>query len=324
MGRAATSTMPEERRHAGPVGVGARLSDLVRLARPKQWAKGVFVLIGPLYALTDPTHHAISWASVALAVIAFGFASSSCYVINDLRDAEADRSHPRKRQRPIAAGRVGAATAIVYSIGLLAVALALGAAVGLTGSASKEAWGLLVVLGVYILNTNFYSIRLKHMVILDVISLAGGFVLRVIGGCMAAGIQPSTWLLNCAFFVSMFLAFGKRLGERRTMGEEAAATRGVQRAYTDQLLRMAVIVTAVATLVTYAGYVQAKPEPGELFNYLWLTMLPATYGLLRCIVLLERGRFDDPTELAAHDRGFQAAALVFAMVTAAVMAARLA
>lgn len=295
---------------------------LVRLARPKQWAKGVFVLIGPLYALTDPTHPAIGWWSVVLAVLAFGFASSSCYVINDLRDREADRAHPRKQHRPVASGRVGTGLAVVYSSALLVAALASGVGVSWTGAGSGPAWGLLAVVAVYVLNTNLYSIRIKHMVILDVISLASGFVLRVIGGCMAAGVQPSTWLLNCSFFVSMFLAFGKRLGERRTLGEEVAATRGVQRAYTDQLLRMAVVVTAVASLVTYAGYVQAKPEDGELFNYLWVTMLPATYGLLRCIVLLERGRYDDPTELAAHDRGFQAAVVVFALVTAAVMAAR--
>src|SRR5690606_16191438 len=119
----------------------------------------------------------------------------------------------------------------------------------------------------------------------DVISLASGFVLRVLGGCAAAMVVPSSWLLNCIFFLSMFLAFGKRLGERRTLGADAAAARGVQSVYTDDLLRMSVVVTAVATLITYAGYVQAHEEDYRRgFNLLWLTMLPATYGLLRCIV----------------------------------------
>src|SRR5690606_21521931 len=124
----------------------------------------------------------------------------------------------------------------------------------------------------------------------------------------------------------MFLAFGKRLGERRTMGREASAARGVQSAYTDDLLRMAVVVTAVATLLTYATYTQSQDDrframigvasdsvaavgaetaTGFGMNLLWLTVLPATYGLLRCIVLLEQGRYDDPTVLVTKDRPMQ-------------------
>ncbi|MBL8759458.1 MAG: hypothetical protein JNK35_13635, partial [Phycisphaerae bacterium] len=143
-----------------------------------------------------------------------------------------------------------------------------------------------------------------------------GFVLRVLAGCAAVLVVPSTWLLNVTFFIAMFLAFGKRLGERRTMGDDAAAARLVQAKYTDELLRMVVVVTGVATLLTYAGYIQSQ-EFGFTrgFNLLWLTMLPATYGLLRCIVLLERGDYDDPTELAAKDRAFQVAVVVFVGLT---------
>lgn len=111
--------------------------------------------------------------------------------------------------------------------------------------------------------------------------------------------------------------------------------RGVHRVYTDDLLRMAVVMTAVGTLVTYAGYVEQQesnfgPSIREVaahqvawgFNLLWLTILPATYGLLRCIVLLEQGRYDDPTELAVRDRGVQAAGFVFVAITAALLLAR--
>jgi 4-hydroxybenzoate polyprenyltransferase len=196
------------------------------------------------------------------------------------------------------------------------------------GPAGAALW-LGVAVAAYILNVTLYSMGLKKAVILDVISLAAGFVLRVVGGCAAAGVEPSSWLLNCTFFVSMFLAFGKRLGERRTMGGEAAAVRGVQTAYTDELLRMTVVVTGVASLLTYAGYVQAHADrfrflayPGDGaaegsgfgLNLLWLTVLPATYALLRCIVLIERGDYDDPTELASRDRPFQAAAALFAAI----------
>jgi hypothetical protein len=118
----------------------------------------------------------------------------------------------------------------------------------------------------------------------------------------------------------MFLAFGKRLGERRVMGDKADQTRSVQLEYTDHLLRMVVVMTAVATLITYAGYVEAKAEDYTRgFNLLWLTMLPATFALLRCIVLVERGEYDDPTELASRDLPFQIAAGVFGLVTLGVM-----
>jgi 4-hydroxybenzoate polyprenyltransferase len=163
---------------------------------------------------------------------------------------------------------------------------------------------------------------MKHVVVLDVISLAAGFVLRVLGGCAATAVVPSSFLLNVTFFVAMFLAFGKRLGERRTMGDDAAAARAVHGTYTDELLRMAVVVTGVATLVTYATYIEKQDAAlfAGRFNLLWLTMVPATYGLMRCIVLLERGDYDDPTEIAARDRAVQAAVILFAALTAWGMA----
>jgi decaprenyl-phosphate phosphoribosyltransferase len=181
--------------------------------------------------------------------------------------------------------------------------------------------GLLgLCVAVYVLNVLAYSIRIKHMPVADTISLASGFVLRVLGGCAAAMVEPSSWLLNVTFFLSMFLALGKRLGERRTMGEDAPNARGVQAKYTDDLLRMAVVVTGVATLLSYSDYVRGQADKYTLgFNLLWLTMLPATYGLLRCILLVERGTYDDPTDLALRDRPFQLAGFLFVAITVGVM-----
>ncbi len=293
--------------------------NLLRLARPSQWAKGAFVIVGPAYALADGRD--VRWLAVLGALLAFGFASSSCYVVNDIRDAEADRAHPRKRLRPIASGAVPVRTGITWALALLGASIASMVLVVVAGAPAGGLW-IVGTVGLYLATTTAYSMGLKHVVIIDVMCLALGFVLRVVGGCLATGVPPSSWLLNCTFFVSMFLAFGKRLGERRTMGGEAQAARGVQASYTDELLRMAVVVTGVATLLTYAQYVQARGEHYELgFNLLWLTVLPATYGLLRCIVLLERGAYDDPTELAARDRAFQLALVLFAAITIAVVGA---
>lgn len=180
---------------------------------------------------------------------------------------------------------------------------------------------VLGLLGLQAGNVSAYSWKLKHVAILDVMSLSMGFVLRVLAGCAAGGIVPTTWLLNCTLFLAMFLAFGKRLGERRTLGEEeSAVARAVQAQYSSELLRMAVVVTAVASLLAYAGYIESKDAALDgWFNLWWLTVIPATYGVFRALLLLERGEFDDPTELATHDRPTQLAVVVFGVLVGIAM-----
>lgn len=304
---------------------------LIRLARPKQWTKSAFVLIGPLYGLVDLLGNGRDIKTVAteagLAAVAFSLASSACYVFNDIQDRESDRLHPRKRKRPIAAGSISVPAASIYALCLLACS-----AVAVMLLPSDVRLPVAATIAIYIANVVAYSVYFKNKVIGDVVSLAIGFVMRVIGGCAAVGIMPTTWLLNVAFFLSMFLAFGKRLGERRTLAiaqgnsddaNRAAAHRPVQLLYTDTMLQMVVVVTAVSTLMTYALYVQAADRlDGTGLNILWFTLLPATYGMLRCIVLLEMGRYDDPTELAFRDRGFLVASGVFALITISVFVLR--
>jgi len=291
----------------------AKPVQLVKLIRPTQWAKSVFVLVGPFYAVADQGIELAEtlWKAL-LAALAFSLVSSAMYIFNDMMDAEADRAHPRKKHRPIASGAVSRAEGIA-----LAAALILVAAFAVLFIPERVArWWLAAILALYASNVAVYSVFLKHHVIADVMSLSIGFVLRVFAGCVAIAVVPSVWLLNCTLFLAMFLAFGKRLGERRTLGAGAGAARRVQAAYTDDLLRMSVVVTGVATLMGYTIYVQAQEAYVFGFNLLWLTVLPATYVLLRVVVVIEQGRYDDPTELAVHDRGFQAGAIVFAAVTA--------
>lgn len=300
----------------------ARPRDFIKLARVHQWSKSAFVLIGPFYWLQDAGIGA--WREMLvpalLTAAAFALASSGCYVFNDLADAEADRAHPRKRRRPIASGVIKPPAAVAFGCALILAAIGL----VLLMPAEHAIWvGLL--LAAHVLNVTAYSVALKHRVIADVISLSMGFVFRVMAGCAAVGIEPTTWLLNVTLFLSMLLAFGKRLGERRSMGsaEDAAKARLVQTKYSDDLLRMLVVVTAVGTLLTYAGYVGTRDAEYQFgFNLLWLTILPATYGLLRAITLLERGDYDDPTELAIHDRPFAFAGLCFVLLTGGLLLAR--
>lgn len=309
---------------------GSLVRGLVKLARPKQWSKSAFVLVGPVYGLFDGKllgRGEPLWTSMwdalwpaFVAAVAFSLASSGLYVFNDLLDVEEDRQHPRKKHRPIASGLVTPGVAKVYGVALILA----GVLIGLLEPGASAFWVGILLLA-HVANVSLYTVWLKHHVIADVISLSLGFVLRVVAGCAAAGLAPSTWLLNATLFLSMFLAFGKRLGERRSLGDAgSSAARQVQLKYSTALLRMVVVVTAVATLLTYAGFTQSKDEvytttlwasSGFGINLLWLTILPAIYGLIRCIVLLERGRYDDPTELAVHDRAFQLAAIAFGVLT---------
>jgi 4-hydroxybenzoate polyprenyltransferase len=316
-------SLPEPRRYTG-------VRAYVKLARPTQWSKSVFVVVGPLYGWSQGL--VIDWISVLWAVVAFSLASSGLYVINDWFDREKDRVHPRKRHRPLASGSVSPRAGLIYA----------GVLLGFSAGAvlMLDAWHTTAVVGaltaMHALNVLIYSAYFKNKVILDVLSLAMGFVLRVLAGCAAAEIEPSTWLLNATLFLSMFLAFGKRLGEKRTLGEDASAARSVQLGYSDVLLQMAVVVTAVATLLTYAGYVQSRAgdftvkfgSAGEVgpaaealggggfgLNLLWLTVLPSTLALLRAMVQLERGTYDDPTELAVHDAVVRVCAVGFVALT---------
>lgn len=305
------------------------LPPILKLIRPHQWVKSVFVLFGPLYGLQDLISQGHDWRVVLtqafVAAGVFALASSACYVFNDLRDVERDRIHPRKRKRPIASGAVSPTLAAGMIVLLLFGAAGLSI---LLDPAVRPITVLVVIL--YVINTTAYSAGLKNRVIADVISLSLGFVLRVLGGCFAVGISPSTWLLNCTLFLAMFLAFGKRLGERRTAeaeGYEASSARAVQGKYTDNLLRMAVVVTAVAALLTYAGYIQSREHVFNFaafgvpagFNWLWLTTLPALYAMLRSMVLIDRGDYDDPTEMFVKDGPLAIAGTAFFAMSMAVL-----
>lgn len=316
-----------------PAGSRSLLLGLIRLARPHQWSKSVFVLIGPFYASVAPGGTGLALSTVVvpalLAAAAFALASSGCYIINDYMDREADRAHPRKRHRPLASGQVTPRAALGFA-GVL-WACSLGLCVALAAFDGWSAVWVAVVVLAYVANVLLYSVFIKHRPIADVMSLALGFVLRVIAGCLAVGVAPSTWLLNAVLFLSMFLAFGKRLGERRALqrlgsgsgevsGKELAAlaakVRKVQLLYSDQLLEMSVVTTAVATLLTYAAYIQAQEAVYTIgFNLLWPTILPATFAMLRAFLLLDKGLYDDPTELATKDRSSQIAGVLFVVFT---------
>jgi decaprenyl-phosphate phosphoribosyltransferase len=195
---------------------------MVKACRPKQWAKNVLVVVAPAAAMVyiDRTPDGIEfkWWAVArtlVAFAAFSMVASATYLVNDSVDAESDRRHPTKRNRPIAAG--------VVSIPL-AAAMAIVLALGGFGLALSRNWQFCVVVAIYAVQTTLYSFWLKNEPVLDLVALSSGFILRLVGGAYALQVEVSPWFFIISCFGSLFIAVGKRLAEKRSWARTTAAS----------------------------------------------------------------------------------------------------
>ncbi len=196
-----------------PVNVSA----MVRLLRPSQWVKNVLCLAGAFFSfqLADPLAVGDGLLTAAL----FSLVSSAVYVFNDAKDREADRAHPKKRLRPLASGEVSLPQAAALGLACLLGAVALGLLLP---------WGVAVCVGAYLAMNVFYTLRGKHLVIIDVMCIAMGFVLRLMAGIYAVRAQPTAWIVLCVFFLALYLGFVKRYAEIRSLRERDAGE-GAQR-----------------------------------------------------------------------------------------------
>jgi 4-hydroxybenzoate polyprenyltransferase len=275
---------------------------LVRAARPRQWIKNGFVFVPAAFGGALLTH--LGW--IVLAAVAFSFAASGLYLINDVCDRESDRLHERTRRRPIASGQVSVPVAIVTAALLLVVGM---------GLAALVSWKTAAIVGTYVVLTLAYSFGLKRMVIVDVLLLAAGFVLRLWGGAAAANVQASTWLLLCMMFLALFLGFGKRRQDLLTLKEDAATHRAVLNEYTPAILNQFLVATMVSTMLSYALYVftsvQAAAHRGLL-----LTIPFAVFGVFRYVLVAEvNAQGAAPEDLLLSDRPLQLAALAWIVIT---------
>ncbi len=267
---------------------------LLRAMRPHQWVKNSFVLFPLIFAKQ------LFVLSAALRGVAaftcFCLASSAVYLLNDLRDVEADRVHPVKKNRPIASGQVPEGVARTTALVLVLISAG--------GGLALAPWFTGAVLGYVLLNVA-YSFRLKRVPYLDVLCIATGFELRVIGGAAAALVPPSTYLLLVTFLLASFLGFGKRMHELM-QGEEAHSQRSVLRAYSQRTLEALLAVTALATVVTYVVYTLDATTIHE-FGTKWLILTaPFTlFGVLRFLQLV-RGHphAESPTDEMLRDQPF--------------------
>lgn len=211
--------------------------------RPLQWVKNGFVLMGVLFA--NAWRQPQMLERVCIVFIAFSLIASGVYIFNDLMDRQQDLDHPKKRARPLAAGTINVRTALV----LLMVLWLAGAALGFFISRA-----VLFILSIYVLINIAYSLGLKHVVLLDVFIIAGGFMLRILAGTTGVGIAPSQWLLLCGLMVALFLGFAKRRAELYALSDETKNHRRVLDNYQPVLLDKMIVVTATCIIITYSLY----------------------------------------------------------------------
>ena len=270
--------------------------------RPHEWIKNVLVFAGVLFSGKFDDIGAIGTASLAFA--AFCAISSAGYLINDLNDVEFDRAHPSKRNRPIAAGELGEATAV-----RMAIALALGA-IALAFAAVNWKVGLMVV--GYGAAQLAYSFGLKQIVIVDVMTIAGLFILRVVAGAEAVDAHASEWLILCTGMLACFLGFTKRRQEAVSELHQGTESRPVLEHYSLPFLDQMVAMVTAGTVLTYSIYTVNSPLIGNEMMY---TIPPVVYGLFRYLYLIY-DRADDRSTAAivSEDKGMIAAGASFAVI----------
>ena len=288
-------------------GTESVVGGLLRAARPRQWAKNLLVFAAPAAAGVIDEAEPLADASIAFA--AFCLAASGTYLLNDVADRESDARHPTKRSRPIAAGVVPPGVATVVGVLVIAAGVAL---------SFLADWHLAVVVGIYVAMTTAYSHWLKHIVILDVVAVASGFVLRAIAGATATGVPVSDWFFIVTSFGSLFVVTGKRQGEVGDLAEEeggAGDVRATLDEYTESYLAYLRTISSGVMFVAYCvwAFETAAPTTGSV-PWFELSILPFVIAVLRYALLLDRGKGAAPEELFFADRPLQLAGLAWALV----------
>jgi len=299
-------TVPADGGAEAPEPVVPRRSPLraaIKTGRPKEWiSKNVFVFAGLLFSGKFDQLHAVTAA--LLTFIAFCLISSAGYYVNDLIDVELDRKHPKKRFRPLAAGELSetAAKLIAPALAVIAIAIAFAAVNWEVG---------LMVVG-YGIAQMAYSLGLKQIVIIDVMVLAGLFILRVAAGASAVDAHASEWLILCTGMLAAFLGFTKRRQEAVSELHEGTSTRPVLEHYSLPFLDQMVSLVTTGTVISYAIYTVNSPLIG---SQMMLTIPPVIYGIFRYLYLIY-DRSDDRSmaQIVAGDRGIQAAGAAYAVI----------
>jgi decaprenyl-phosphate phosphoribosyltransferase len=272
----------------------------LRAMRPKQWVKNILVFAAPVAAgaLFDPR----VLVNTLWAFLAFSLISASIYLINDVRDVEADRLHPKKRFRPIAAGELTPRTATALAAVTMAASLAIG-------------WWVAPMLGItlavyWVLQVG-YSMFLKHQPIIDLAMVAAGFLLRAVAGGVASGIELSQWFLLVACFGSLFMVAGKRYSEMKELGSEAGTRASLER-YSLSYLRFVWAISCSIVIMSYSLWT-FEHRANEPWGVPWTTIsiVPFTLALLRYAMDIDAGNAGEPEDVVLNDRVLQGLAVLW-------------
>jgi 4-hydroxybenzoate polyprenyltransferase len=282
---------------------------LLASLRPRQWVKNLFVFAGVIFSQQLLTPRV--WPALAAFAIFCGL-SGAIYLFNDVADVDKDRLHESKRRRPVASGALPIGAAIGFGVLLLAGCLA--AAFRLS-----PAFGLVALFYGALLTA--YSLWLKHLVILDVLTVAAGFVLRAVAGAVAVDVEISGWLLICTILIALFLALGKRRHEYRSLQGDAAAHRPILAEYSEGFLDQMISVVTASTVITYALYTMSPETVAKFHTRLLPLTLPfVLYGIFRYLYLLYRRDLGgSPSDLLVTDRGLLLDALLWIVTTLAII-----
>lgn len=291
----------------GPARRQDLLLDLLRAARPKQWTKNLLVFVAP-GAAGVLVHRGPALESLAAFAVLCA-AASGTYFLNDTIDAEADRVHPAKRHRPIAAGRVEPRLALGAAAMLFAAAI--------FGSAWLAGWRLVVVVGAYIAMSTAYSLWLKREPVIELTAVASGFVLRAVAGGVSTHVPLSSWFLVVTSFGALFIVVGKRLGEQAGLGEDGGLHRSALELYSPTFLRSSLTLAAAGAVTTYCLWAFDKgglAHRGDHMVWIELSVAPVVTGVLYILRILDAGRGGAPHELALQDRTLQVLALAWTVL----------
>lgn len=290
-------------------GAFARISDIILLVRPRQWIKNGFVL-APLLFSGRATHPDAA-ASALGAFVCFCLIASGIYCWNDVSDSSADRAHPTKQNRPIAAGRVSRRTGLVLGSVLVASSLVLGALIAPL---------LALVLASYAVLNVIYSLFLKRVVLVDVFAIAAFFVLRLLAGVSAIDVHASVWLLLCGGLLSLYLGFTKRRHELTLLGDGSGEHRAVLKQYDVETLDQISGILLSVTIVSYIMYTisssTALAVGSEALSYSTVFVL---YGVFRYLYLVRRSHGGDPAGTLLTDRALLIDVTLWAVYCAATL-----
>jgi len=277
---------------------------LLNAARPEEWYKNILLFVAITFSAN--ISNVSMWLTVILAFVFFCMLSGGEYIINDVLDRQRDRAHPVKCKRPIASGELSVSHALVVAILLIVLAL--------LGAYLAVSIRFLIISASYVVLVLLYSFILKHLVIIDVLTISAGFVIRAVAGALAINVSVSTWLIVCVFLLALFLALAKRRQELVILSEEAEEHRKILQSYSTEMLDQMIVIDLGALIISYSLYTGLAGN-----NYMMLTIPFAIYGLFRYLFLIHAKNFGEKTEMIFKDKGIRICLLLWILLVLLIL-----